>query len=219
MGFSPLDLLNPLGALSSIAGDWANYKIGVENLQLQKDTFNYQKDLQNRLFQREDSAVQRRAADLKAAGMSPILAAGNGAQAGPVVTVSAPQREPINLRSPQQVADLMGSMLRNENVRANNKLMELQAFTELAKQNNIAADTVLKELNQEAIEIGNDSSQYDLDVKKTIPPWLQKTWSFFEGILPGLSRFVTPRKGLSNNQAGKVMEKQLKRCYERSEVI
>ena len=45
------------------------------------------------MFAREDNAVQRRAADLKAAGLSKTLAAGGAAQAGPVVATQAPQRE------------------------------------------------------------------------------------------------------------------------------
>lgn len=70
-----------------------NANVASQNLGFQQQVFNYQKDLQNKLFEREDNAVQRRAADLEAAGLSKTLAAGSAAGAGDYVPVSAPQNK------------------------------------------------------------------------------------------------------------------------------
>ena len=68
-----------------------------KNYAQQKQVFEWQKSVQETNWQREDNAVQRRVADLKGAGLSPVLAAGSAAQAGPPVSVTAPQRQPTPL--------------------------------------------------------------------------------------------------------------------------
>lgn len=67
--------------------------ISERNLGLQKSQFQYQQDLQNQIFQREDNSVQRRARDMEAAGLSKTLAAGGGAGAGAIVGQTEPQQE------------------------------------------------------------------------------------------------------------------------------
>ena len=83
--------INTIG--STLAGTVDSIISNKKNFDLQKQNLSYQKDLQKEIFAREDNAVQRRVADLKAAGLSPTLAAGSSAGAGSVVSTSAPQRK------------------------------------------------------------------------------------------------------------------------------
>ena len=81
-----------------IANSIQNAEINKKNYELQKDWQNYQKQLQREIFQREDSAIQRRASDIASAGGNPAMAweTGNGASAGSVVDTSAPQQAPYD---------------------------------------------------------------------------------------------------------------------------
>ena len=86
-----IDPIAGAAGLVNAGSSVANTVAAFSNLALQKKQFKYQQDLQQIMFQREDTAAQRRAADLRAAGLSPTLAAGSAASVGPVVPTQAPQ--------------------------------------------------------------------------------------------------------------------------------
>lgn len=76
-----------MGLLDMISGgvtSLVNTGLGVAN-------FIRQGDWQQKTWEREDTAVQRRMADLKAAGINPVLAAGSAATAAAPMRTEAPQ--------------------------------------------------------------------------------------------------------------------------------
>lgn len=103
-----------------------------KNLELQRDQFNTQEDWNKKTWardeeryqttmSREDNATQRKAADLKAAGLSPVLAAGSAASASSFgtpnpKTAPAPQRAQTSIQpfKAQEIAAAAQNMMRQD---------------------------------------------------------------------------------------------------------
>lgn len=80
-----MSLLATLGgaALGAAGGILNNER----NLAFQREAQDWNKQAQHITWAREDTAVRRRRADLEAAGLSPVLAAGSAAQAGSPIKI------------------------------------------------------------------------------------------------------------------------------------
>ena len=139
---------------SSIVGGLLDTFFGAsassKNLKLQKEVFEYQKQAQKTAWEREDNAVQRRVADLRAAGLSPVLAAGQGAQASGPIQVTAPQYQ--KNWSIGQALDKAGAAM---------ALMQGQANIAYTK-----AQNALIKKQMEAVDLENAFRRHDLGIIK-----------------------------------------------------
>ena len=142
-----------LGGLAAAGGTAASIVGSSMNYRLSRDQFNYQKRLQNRLFEREDNAVQRRIADLRASGLSPVLAAGSPASAGPVVSTTAPRIDLPDLTD--KVTQAMAIMKMKEDI-----------SNTIADRNRIRIETQLAEAKKNGQLIDNVRNLRDNQIEQ-----------------------------------------------------
>jgi len=91
MAFDPLTGLFGASVVGGLIDTFVGASSSSKNYKAQMEALAWQKEAQRTTWQREDTAVQRRVADLRSAGLSPVLAAGQGAQASGPIQVTAPQ--------------------------------------------------------------------------------------------------------------------------------
>jgi hypothetical protein len=86
-----------LGAIGAKRDREANQSMNERNISFQRETNQWNERLMREAWARDDNAIQRRRADMEAAGFSPLLAPGSPAGNSPVASMIAPkQQTPIS---------------------------------------------------------------------------------------------------------------------------
>ena len=180
-----------LSALGSMIG--ATGSIG--NFVLQSQQNDWQKNMQQEAWDRENNAIQRRVADLKAAGLSPVLAAGQGASSSNPISIMAPQID----TSP--IAD------------ATQKLSQAaQAELSLSQQKAQIAQTeaqtaaIKQQQDKTALEMAFMASNNPLQLKLA-----QQQFDFNNAFQPQqIQKAIYENKGLAFSQANAILDNKLK---------
>lgn len=185
-----------MGFFSTLMTNEYNERIADKNLQFQRDTFDYEKALQNKIFNREDTSYQRTVNDMYQAGLSPLGMSGtNGA--GEAISMESPQNQ-----HRAESADLLGSLsqifgvlnqfktMQNNTTLANAQadLMESQASNQRIK--NLYENDILR-LNVGSMKFDNFSKQLQnmnslsdltfnqaMGFSNNMPDWLKQSLMF-----------------------------------------
>lgn len=130
-------------ALGGLMEGFSAGDINKRNLEFQRENLSWQRMVQEKTWEREDTAAQRRAADFAKAGINPLLAAGSTANSGAVVQTHAPQ------------LDMREAGYAGKAVRAASDLpaQVLQMQSQAASIDNIKADAELKRAQAAAVNV------------------------------------------------------------------
>lgn len=188
------------GGLGSAMSNIANVGINIANYKQAQNALKYQKQLQQQLFVREDNAVQRRVADLSAAGLSPVLAAGSAAGTGGTVAINTPQMSPVPdmSQTAKTYMDLITQKQQVANAQAQQRLIDQQIEKSKMDMLQTQADIDKKKSETLGVQFDNLTKSHDWDILKRSP---------FQSKPSGPAGMLRDAEGVANNISRALNEK------------
>ena len=176
---------NAIGGFFSMGIDLANYNAQKEQQAWEREQYeenrDYQRALQQEIFNREDTALQRGVKDAKAAGLSPLVA--SGASSGSVVSISdapqsnAPELDLDPIAAMQAAEELKGMASRRklserqqdlqEDIHEDNVRLKEEELEEQKRHNKEM------EINQSGV-LAENKRQFDKQLENQVEQWKEE---------------------------------------------
>lgn len=206
-----------VSAIAKLAETGYNIYNAERNFKYQKEQNEQNLQLYKESLEREDNAVQRRAADLEAAGLSKTLAAGSSASTMSPIQIKAAQHDDIKLQvaeALQQSQAFAMGMETLKQAKAETKIAENEADN-LGKKNELLNEEI-KQAKEETKQAEQGSESRELTLKSerlnNNKGWLyvDKTMKTLGQLLGGAAQGLG---AFSSYQRGKLSQNIIKKFY------
>lgn len=207
--------------------------IAEKNLALQQDAFNAQQRENEIARQREDNAMQRQAADLKAAGLSPLMLSG-GASSGSMTVGSAPQynAQPVStaqgsaIQLAQEYAQLrnmaQGNYLSRSQAAINERIAAQQVLSDISRERRTNFQNMALSTSNLALQYNRQKKQNELADEQITASKEQRNWMNEHGyrnqnwisVLLPIAKQIADKFGISIDSVANKIDNLTTKTYE-----